>query len=502
MSTGHAILSPSGAKRWMACPGSVKASIGAPDSPSVYADRGTAAHHVLNLVLQDFTLDPRSYIGQSFKLDNMAHTIEFNAEDAAAVLIARNYVARRLKELRDKGHEFKLLLEHKVNPGRSLFPARNEECTGTADIIIIGGGILEVADYKHGAGTLVPPEDPQPRLYGLGAMRECLPPEAQRVVTTIIQPRHPGMGEPVASRTWTPEKMADFRDEVSRAATRALDHPEPEFVPDEDNQCRWCPIKATCAARRDAMFSGLKGVFSPITEDQTMTSEKPTLPPDLMSALSGASEPAPAPPPVTPPAVPPANWEKAPMTPDPASPLNRNEEQVLDDFISLFSRDTNEMTPEEYARVLLLEPVMRGWLDAVHESAHSAMVERGMKVPGFKVVRGRGSYSIEDEDAAKKTLSTLSKTKDAGGGKLKKADYTIEKLISPNQLKKQVKPLVSEAGWAKVEALIVRSNGKPVIAPETDTREEVLTNPSDVFTPENATEGQGEASKPPYDFLS
>ena len=40
----HAVLSPSGADRWMVCPGSVRLSEGMPDTSSKAADEGTAAH--------------------------------------------------------------------------------------------------------------------------------------------------------------------------------------------------------------------------------------------------------------------------------------------------------------------------------------------------------------------------------------------------------------------------------------------------------------------------
>ena len=50
---GHAVLSPSSAHRWIACPGSVAlvATAGAPDTGSVSADEGTAAHEMAERIL-------------------------------------------------------------------------------------------------------------------------------------------------------------------------------------------------------------------------------------------------------------------------------------------------------------------------------------------------------------------------------------------------------------------------------------------------------------------
>ena len=50
MST-HAKFSPSGAHRWMTCPGSIKAEEGLPDNGNKYAERGTRAHSLAHYLL-------------------------------------------------------------------------------------------------------------------------------------------------------------------------------------------------------------------------------------------------------------------------------------------------------------------------------------------------------------------------------------------------------------------------------------------------------------------
>ena len=47
----HSVLSPSGAHRWMRCPGSIAAESGMPDTSSKYAAEGTAAHELASKCL-------------------------------------------------------------------------------------------------------------------------------------------------------------------------------------------------------------------------------------------------------------------------------------------------------------------------------------------------------------------------------------------------------------------------------------------------------------------
>jgi len=61
----HAKLSASGAHRWATCAYSVKAESGLPDSSSIFAAEGTAAHELAEHCLNTGD-DPHSLIGQSF----------------------------------------------------------------------------------------------------------------------------------------------------------------------------------------------------------------------------------------------------------------------------------------------------------------------------------------------------------------------------------------------------------------------------------------------------
>lgn len=64
MSGAHARLSPSGAKRWMACSGSITLSEPFPDESSSFADDGTACHAVAAECLVDPAKNPTDFAGR------------------------------------------------------------------------------------------------------------------------------------------------------------------------------------------------------------------------------------------------------------------------------------------------------------------------------------------------------------------------------------------------------------------------------------------------------
>ncbi len=453
----RALLAPSAAPRWTLCPGSIHLARDVEDRSSPAAERGTAAQEVLNHWLhrlsrgKDFA-KVSSLTVEPTEENRLTQPVTLDAEDLTALRIAHNEVARSWDAI--EYGEKRLLLEHDVIPGASFKPDRSEHCYGTADIILIGGGVLEVADYKHGSGKLVEPDDPQIILYALGALKECTPAQAQEIRTKIIQPRYQG-ADPVRSMTWTPEQMADWRDKLQAIATRALDSPEPILVPGE-TQCRWCPAKANCPALRKHALEGAAAIFE----------EKPMSNNDSTPAWERVPPPGPG-------------HNQPPQELTEATPESPGS---LDGYFGLLSRSPDELDAQGLAAILEAEPLIRGWLNAVHEHAHKLM-KAGTKVPGFKLVLGRASRSWSSEEEARKVFASVVRTKDHGGGKLKKSDYLDEKILSPAQAEKRLKPLLSARGWNKVKELIQRDGGKPVIALETDSRPEVVTDPARIFEP-------------------
>ena len=115
------------------------------------------------------------------------------------------------------------------------------------------------------------------------------------------------------------------------------------------------------------------------------------------------------------------------------------------------------LAPHEVAEVLELEPIFNLWLKRVKAQALDTLMAGG-QVPGFKAVLGRGSRQWADDLRVQEVLNDFGYSKE---------DYTETKLLSPAGME-------SAIGKAKTAellgGLIVKKDGAPTIAPETDKR--------------------------------
>lgn len=431
MAGKHALLAPSASSRWMACPGSVALIESLPPEqrespPNEHSVRGTACHEVLAGVLDGKVL-PQGWVGHTVTEGDISYTVA--AEDVNNVQLAVNYVNERLREY---GEGTELLIEEKVDPGENFHtaggldpalwgepppvePAPRSTCTGTLDVGLIGGGYLEVIDYKNGVQYVDEVENPQLLLYMLGALKHTTPGQVQRVRLTIVQPRAVVPGKEVV-RTWEFEERECIEWAVkfgeAAIATEAADAPR---IPGE-SQCRWCPAKPVCPEVSGAAVAGLTG-----TELTPSTEQAVTLDSGLVEALT---------------------------------------------------RSPDQLTAEQRARVLDAEPLIRSWLSAIHEHA-LAQAMRGHPTPGYKVVSGRRSRAWElDEEELMKKLASTSRIGENGkaAGKLRREHYLETKVLSPAQAEKRLKPMLTPRTWSNIESLITTEGGKPTLAPETDTR--------------------------------
>lgn len=214
----HAKLGASNAHRWLACPGSVAAEDGLPNTSSPFAEEGTMAHELADLALRV----------DSGALNNFA--------DQEMVDFVRVYVeyVNRLSEGADHVEiEARVSYQHWVSGG-----------FGTADAVILKGETLHICDLKYGMGVRVDAEEnPQGMLYALGAFYEFdMLSDIKHVQIHIIQPRLDHISQWEIS---VPDLLR-WAEWVKQRAEETLAADAPR-VPGE-KQCRFCRAKASCAA--------------------------------------------------------------------------------------------------------------------------------------------------------------------------------------------------------------------------------------------------------------
>jgi hypothetical protein len=236
----HATLSPSAAKRWIQCPASVRMAKSMPhQQDSVYAREGTAAHELAELMARDQLLGGLAAKAKALtawrkEFDIAAETEAEMLEHAQAYV---DYLRTRLALHPDSV----LLLEQKLPTG---IPGS----WGTSDAIIVSPTSVESVDFKYGVGVRVEAEEnPQTRLYGIGALEEYgdLLGEVETVVLTIFQPRI----DHVASEEISAADLKAWRDSLLPIAEQAMGDDAP-FGP-SDEACNWCPAAGSCLAQME-----------------------------------------------------------------------------------------------------------------------------------------------------------------------------------------------------------------------------------------------------------
>ena len=235
----HSLLSPSGAHRWMECPGSVAMSEGAPRTDTVYSIEGTDAHELAALSL---TTGKGT---AAFKGRIMTGGTE--VEDEMVTEVGK-YVAR-IRQFAEGGT---LFVEQRVPISHIT---GEEDAKGTADAVILQGDEIQVHDLKYGKGERVDADqNPQLLLYALGALEKYGTAEDFKHVRVVIhQPRLDHLSEWSCSV----EQLIAFGRTVTDCAGTALTALEfksnwmgknEAYLTPGEKQCRWCPAKAKCPA--------------------------------------------------------------------------------------------------------------------------------------------------------------------------------------------------------------------------------------------------------------
>lgn len=431
MTAAHSYWSASKFESLMLCPGKIVLEDGAPDNTNAYAAEGTAAHQVLTWALQE-DRPASAYIGRRVWLDSRGkpcepegyeYTFEVDDEMAEHVQTCIDYC------LDLRGDDGVLFADIRVNYSTYLDVAE-DTAWGTADVIIARGDELIVVDFKYGRGVEVDAErNPQMSLYGLGALQayQGLVADFTRVRMAISQPR-----VKKAPSEWdcTVEELEAWGRGRARSAVgtclTAIQYGREE----RPGHPKW-----------EELF------LQPAEKACKFCKAKATCP-KLRDEVAAAA------------------FSSAPATPDEFAAL----EPATPD-----AKDSADWIAACLTRVDLIED----WCKSIRAEAERRLMA-GDKVPGFKVVAGKkGNRQWANAKTAEETLKAM---------RVKLEDMYDFKLISPASAEKLAKAgTIGPRQWPKLKELITQNDGKPHVAPESDSRPALVVTPvvedfSDVTT--------------------
>ena len=413
MST-HALFSPSGAHRWMACPGSITLEADKPDTSSGFANEGTAAHFLASECLEAQT-SASVYLGRQIVVGRkVTYWLDdgMTANDRAPLFTVDPDMCGHVQTYLDNVREYalgnELMIEQRVEFSH-VVDAPDQ--FGTSDVIILtsDGDEIQVHDLKYGRGVKVDAEEnPQLMLYALGALNEYgMVGDFKRVRMVIHQPRLNHLSE------WDCDidSLLNFASDAKAAAQAVkiakefadnwVNGPDYSYLNPGEKQCRFCKAKATCPALTQQVLNTVADDFVDLTK---------------------------------------------PVVPQLASSIERIENSENDHL----------------AQCLSAVDMIESWCKAVRAKVEAELIS-GRPVPGYKLVEGkRGNRKWDDDSEAETALKAM---------RLKLEEIYDFTLISPTTAEKLHKAgVIGPRQWPKVQALITQSDGKPSVAPASDKR--------------------------------
>lgn len=418
----HALLSPSGSKKWLGCSASLLCEKDIPNESGQAAINGTAMHAVsedlLNRHIKGETTVTAAHYKGVYVLNEGKGPIKAVAgkPPAGAVLINDEFVtmverytdyalgiisSAEYVKIEMRAELTKLLHPDYCGSTLESEPDKPVKTFGTADLVAViprtdGSFMLLVGDLKTGRHAVDAKENKQLMLYALAILAKLRRLyDITLVRLAIFQPYCGGPSE------WdiTPEGLDIFRKFASKRAIEALDVyyggkknlKASHFKPSAD-ACQWCRFNEKCNARTKAAIQ---------TGGTTATDA------DL-------------------------------------------------------GDDNHEMTPEELKAAYEKLPELRQHIATIEKAMHAALLS-GVAVPGYKLVTGNEG-NRKWSDAAKVTEMLE-------GARIKRDMMFKESLISPTDAEKVFKSEKPRI-WRRLEKLIERAPGKPTIAAADDPRAE------------------------------
>lgn len=234
----HALLSASGADRWLNCTPSARLEEKFDASAqSIYAAEGTLAHEFGDVNLRFLNGEiSKSVLEKELKKLRASElfTIDMESEvDKYVQLVMEFYNVAK-----SKTKDAVLLVEERFD-----FSHLVEQGFGTGDASIIADGVLDIIDLKYGKGVVVSASrNSQLMLYASGALRAFeLLYDIHTIRMTIVQPRL----DHVSSWEISSQELIEWGERIVKP--KALKAYSGQGVQKAGDWCKWCKVKAMCA---------------------------------------------------------------------------------------------------------------------------------------------------------------------------------------------------------------------------------------------------------------
>ena len=228
----HAILSASASHRWLNCNPSARLELEFEDRETSAASEGTAAHALCEHKLK-----------RKLKLRSERPVSEYDNDEMEQYTDDYvDFVMGQVVRERRRDAETQVLIEQRLD-----FSCYVPDGFGTGDCVIVSKGRLHIIDFKYGQGVLVEAEEnPQMKLYALGALREFGEKyQIKKVKMTIFQPRR----ENVSTWEITVARLKRWAEKDLRPKAERAFKGEGEYCPGE--WCLFCKAAIKCRARAE-----------------------------------------------------------------------------------------------------------------------------------------------------------------------------------------------------------------------------------------------------------
>lgn len=232
MAYSPVITRPSGANRWVHCPGSASLEPQYPQEETEQTKEGTAAHWVAEMVLTGVVSDPVELVDRQ-----APNGVYIDPDMVDPVQMYVDYLV-------NTAHTTPTSVEQRVS-----IPTVREDHGGTPDVWFFDEAVLEVIDFKYGYAVVEPDDNYQLLDYAAGIIREKgIRPTTIKI--TIVQPRKSHDEGPIRSTYYTYDELWKYENDLTVSATEA--HSEnPRTI--TGKHCKDCSAMVPCNANKQAV---------------------------------------------------------------------------------------------------------------------------------------------------------------------------------------------------------------------------------------------------------